>query len=100
MISLVNAYSMTLESEFANVVVSLSTLEGLARALDPNIDVIKRLGPFLARELTGVVRSAIREDLGVRSIEDLAPAAAIARVVGGVFGNAPHFATGFWGAED
>jgi len=99
MIALVNAYSMRLESEFANVVVSLATLEGLARSLDPEIDVIRRLGPFVARELTGVVRSTVREDLGIRSVEDFSPAATLARVIGGVFKTVPELATGFWGAE-
>jgi hypothetical protein len=38
---------MMLQSEFASVVVSMTVLEGLARDLDPSIDLVGKLVPFL-----------------------------------------------------
>ena len=46
---LAQEHNMTLQSEFASVVVSTTVLEGLARDLDPDIDLVGSLGPFLFR---------------------------------------------------
>lgn len=55
--TLVRKHHLTLESEFAMVIVSISVLEGLARSLDPQIDLIARMVPFLVGEAKTRARS-------------------------------------------
>jgi predicted unusual protein kinase regulating ubiquinone biosynthesis (AarF/ABC1/UbiB family) len=49
--ALVRLHGLELESEFAMIVVSMSVLEGLARGLDPNIDLVGSMAPFFVSEL-------------------------------------------------
>ena len=58
--SLVRFHGLTLEGEFAMVIVAISVLEGLARALDPRIDLVGGMVPFLAAELKGRAQRALR----------------------------------------
>ncbi len=45
---------MKLESNFASVVLAIMVLEGLGRALDPDLDVITKAAPYLIRSRLGV----------------------------------------------
>jgi predicted unusual protein kinase regulating ubiquinone biosynthesis (AarF/ABC1/UbiB family) len=53
---LVRAHGLRLDSEFASVIVSMTLLEGLATALDPEIDLVRGLAPFVLRRPAAVLR--------------------------------------------
>jgi aarF domain-containing kinase len=57
---LVRVHKLTLDSEFAAIIVSVSILEGLAQDLDPDIDVVGKLGPFLFGNAAATLRNMWR----------------------------------------
>ena len=59
--SLVRKHRLTLASEFASVIISMGLLEGMARSLDPAIDPVRKLRPFLLREAVSVAKVLIAD---------------------------------------
>ena len=59
--SLVRRHRLVLASEFASVIISMGLLEGMARALDPKIDPVRKLRPFLLKEAVSVAKVLIAD---------------------------------------
>ena len=57
--SLVRKYGMKLETDFVSVILSVGILEGLARSLDPEIDLGELLNSVISSRSPALINGAV-----------------------------------------